>query len=89
MEGDRVTHRYKATFSSGFFIGRFGMHFASSYRITTEMERGIMWQAWMTGVLGVWLIIASFTINGNIMNELIVGVTIAILGFWSAARIQI
>jgi hypothetical protein len=53
------------------------------------MERGTMWQAWMTGVLGVWLIIASFTIDGNIMNELIVGVTIAILGFWSAARIQI
>ncbi len=65
------------------------MHFAISYRITTEMERDTMWQAWMTGVLGVWLIIASFTINGNIMNELIVGVTIAILGFWSAARIQI
>ncbi|UCD72384.1 MAG: SPW repeat protein [Syntrophobacterales bacterium] len=43
----------------------------------------------MIGILGVWLIIASFTMNGNIVNQLIVGVTIAVLGFWSAARIQI
>jgi hypothetical protein len=41
----------------------------------------------MTGILGVWLIIASFTINGNIMNQLVVGVAIAVLGFWTAARI--
>ncbi len=48
-----------------------------------------MWQTWMSGVLGIWLIIASFTISGNIMNQLIVGVAIAVLGFWAAARIQI
>lgn len=52
------------------------------------MERGTMWQAWITGILGVWLIIASFTISGNTMNQLIVGVAIAVLGFWSAVRIQ-
>jgi len=51
------------------------------------MERDTMWQAWMTGILGVWLIIASFIISGNIMNQLIVGVAIAVLGFWSAVRI--
>jgi hypothetical protein len=48
-----------------------------------------MWQAWITGILGIWLIIASFTISGNIMNQLIVGVAIAVLGFWGATRIQI
>ncbi len=47
-----------------------------------------MWQAWITGILGVWLIIASFTISGNTMNQLIVGVAVAVLGFWSAVRIQ-
>lgn len=51
-------------------------------------ERGTMWQAWITGILGVWLIIASFTISGNTMNQLIVGVAVAVLGFWSAVRIQ-
>jgi len=47
-----------------------------------------MWQAWTTGILGIWLIIASFTLSGNIMNQLIVGVAIAVLGFWTATRIQ-
>jgi hypothetical protein len=46
-----------------------------------------MWRAWMTGILGIWLIVASFTLSGNIMNQLIVGVAIAVLGFWSAIRI--
>lgn len=48
-----------------------------------------MWQAWTTGILGIWLIIASFILSGNIMNQLIVGVAIAVLGFWTAARIQV
>lgn len=65
------------------------MYFAEGNRITTEEENDIMWQAWITGILGVWLIIASFTISGNTMNQLIVGVAIAVLGFWGAARIQI
>jgi hypothetical protein len=45
-----------------------------------------MWQSWITGSLGVWLIIASFTINGNLINELIVGIAVAILGFWTAVQ---
>ena len=57
--------------------------------VRTEIGRVTMWQAWMSGILGIWLIIASFTISGNIMNQLIVGVAIAVLGFWAAARIQI
>ncbi len=48
-----------------------------------------MWQAWTTGILGIWLIIASFTMSANIMNQLIVGVAVAILGFWGAVRIEI
>ena len=45
-----------------------------------------MWQIWVIGLLGIWLIVASFTINGNILNELIVGMAIAILGFWTAVQ---
>jgi hypothetical protein len=45
-----------------------------------------MWRNWITGSLGVWLIIASFTINGNLLNELIVGIAVAILGFWTALQ---
>ena len=45
-----------------------------------------MWQNWITGVLGTWLIISAFTIQGNLVNELLVGMAVAILGFWTAAR---
>lgn len=45
-----------------------------------------MWQSWIIGALGLWLIIAAFTINGNQLNELIVGIAVAILGFWTAAK---
>jgi hypothetical protein len=43
-----------------------------------------MWQGWITGVLGVWLIIASFVFSGNVYNELAVGVTVAVMGFSAA-----
>jgi hypothetical protein len=45
-----------------------------------------MWQNWIIGFLGIWMIIASFTINGNPVNELIVGIAVAILGFWTAVQ---
>ena len=43
-----------------------------------------MWQGWITGVLGVWLIVASFVFSGNVFNELGVGVMVAVIGFWAA-----
>jgi SPW repeat len=45
-----------------------------------------MWRNWVTGLLGIWLIIASFTISGNLLNELIVGIAVAVLGFWTAVQ---
>jgi len=45
-----------------------------------------MWQNWLIGLLGTWMIIASFTINGNLINELIVGIAVAILGFLTAIQ---
>jgi hypothetical protein len=45
-----------------------------------------MWQNWVMGLLGVWLIIASFTINGSLLNEFIVGIAVAVLGFWTAVQ---
>jgi hypothetical protein len=45
-----------------------------------------MWQNWIVGLLGMWLIIASFTINGNLFNELFVGIAITVLGFWTAIQ---
>ncbi len=45
-----------------------------------------MWQNWIIGLLGTYLIIASFTMNGNLINELIVGIPVAILGFWTAVQ---
>ena len=47
-------------------------------------EGDSMWQGWITGGLGVWLIIASFVFSGNVFNELGVGVSVAVIGFWAA-----
>jgi|GEM_PF-1075106 len=55
-----------------------------------KCKRGdkIVWQNWIIGILGIWLIISSFTIHGNLLNELIVGISVAILGFWMAIQSQ-
>jgi len=45
-----------------------------------------MWQNWLIGILGTWMIIASFIISGNVINELIVGIAVAILGYWTAVQ---
>jgi hypothetical protein len=54
-------------------------------RAKAGRKRSKMWQGWITGGLGVWLIITSFLLNGNAFNELGVGVTVAVIGFWAAA----
>jgi len=47
-----------------------------------------MWQGWVNGILGLWLIVASFTITGsktgNCLNGLITGAVLIILGLWGA-----
>ncbi len=43
-----------------------------------------MWQAWTNAILGLWLIIAaflSFSPIGNLWDNLLVGVIVAIAGF--------
>jgi len=43
-----------------------------------------MWQAWTTGILGVWLFIAAFLNFSpavNLWDNLIVGIIVAIAGF--------
>ena len=42
------------------------------------------WQGWTTGILGIWLFIAAFlnlTPTGNLWDNLIVGIVVAIAGF--------
>jgi membrane-bound ClpP family serine protease len=47
-----------------------------------------MWQAWINAILGLWLIVASFTIAGskaaNLANGLIAGIILLVLGLWAA-----
>jgi len=47
-----------------------------------------MWQEWINGILGLWLIVASFTIAGskgaNLANGLIAGIILLVLGLWAA-----
>ena len=45
-----------------------------------------MWQDWINGFLGVWLILlAALGLVGNTV-VLLAGIAIAILGFWGAVR---
>ncbi|MBW2058771.1 MAG: hypothetical protein JRJ26_14850 [Deltaproteobacteria bacterium] len=56
----------------------------STPELSIKGEYSRMWQGWIIGLLGVWLIIASFIFNGNVLNELGVGVSVAVIGFWAA-----
>lgn len=43
-----------------------------------------MWQAWTTGILGIWLAIAAFlnfSPAGNMWDNLLVGIVVAYAGF--------
>jgi len=49
-----------------------------------------MWQSIVNGILGIWLIISAFIVKGlgdtgNLWNYLIVGIIVAVLGFWGAS----
>lgn len=48
-----------------------------------------MFQSWINGILGLWMIVAGF-ISGaqHSVNYIIVGVVIAALGFWAAKKWQ-
>ena len=47
-----------------------------------------MWQSWINAIIGLWLIVASFTITGsrigNLTNNLIAGIVLLVLGLWAA-----
>jgi hypothetical protein len=47
-----------------------------------------MWQAWINAILGLWLIVAAFTLAGgqtfNTTNAFITGIIFLILGIWAA-----
>jgi hypothetical protein len=49
-----------------------------------------MWQAWVNGVLGLWLIVAPWVLgfnktNSALWDNVILGIVVAALGFWGAA----
>jgi hypothetical protein len=42
------------------------------------------WKGWTNGILGFWLFITAFlgfSANGNLWNDLIVGIAVAVVGF--------
>ncbi|MFA7243674.1 MAG: hypothetical protein WC080_00015 [Patescibacteria group bacterium] len=46
-----------------------------------------MWQAWVIGILGIWVIIEPYLNMSSAANKwvlVITGLIIAILGFWGA-----
>jgi hypothetical protein len=46
-----------------------------------------MWQQWINAILGLWIILSAFlgmSASAMTTNLVIVGIVIAILGFWGA-----
>jgi len=46
-----------------------------------------MWQHWINAILGLWIILSSFlgmSVNAMTTNLVIMGIVVAILGFWGA-----
>jgi hypothetical protein len=47
-----------------------------------------MWQGYVNGVIGLWLMVAAFMVTGsktgNLVNDLITGVVLLVLGIWAA-----
>lgn len=49
------------------------------------------WQGWTEGILGIWLVVAAFIPSlqahiGNLWNDLIVGVIVAVVGFTAIGK---
>lgn len=48
-----------------------------------------MWQAWINFILGLWFILSGIiTSLGASVNYIIVGIVVAVLGFWSYKQWQ-
>lgn len=50
-----------------------------------------MWQAWLSVILGIWLILAPFLLNftgAARWNSLVVGIIVAIVSFWANSQAQ-
>ncbi len=46
-----------------------------------------MWQAWINIIVGAWVFLSSFVHNANVaVNFFIVGIIIAIFGFWTPRK---
>lgn len=48
-----------------------------------------MWQQWLNGVLGLWVIVVPFlglSATANTWTLAITGIVVAILGFWGASE---
>ncbi len=46
-----------------------------------------MWQQWVNAILGLWLILSAFlgfSASAQTTNLVIVGIIVAVLGFWGA-----
>mgnify|MGYP001615986553 FL=1 len=50
-----------------------------------------MWQQWLTGLLGLWLILLAFLgFNGNMLTWtlLLTGAVVSALGFWGLESLE-
>ena len=44
-----------------------------------------MWQDWLNGILGLWVILLPFINLTDTTTLVITGIVIAVLGFWAAS----
>lgn len=49
----------------------------------------VMWQQWMNGILGIWVVIVPFlglSATAFTWTLVVTGIVVAVLGFWGAAE---
>lgn len=62
-----------------------GCAFRLPYQLMRSYRTQPMWQDWVNGILGLWIILIPF-VGADSMTVLVVtGIIIAVLGFWAAA----
>ncbi|WAH35115.1 SPW repeat protein [Alicyclobacillus dauci] len=60
---------------------------------TRKEAKRTMWQLWLTGLIGIWLIISPWIYNyasqaGALWNSIIFGVIVLILAIWAAVQFK-
>ncbi len=62
-----------------------GFGYTPDSQLPGNRDYCIMWQDWVNGILGLWVILIPFVGADSVTVLVITGIVIAVLGFWAAS----